>query len=376
MTIERPFKESYDFDQMMKCLKGEAADGPVSMMELVVDTEIMVEATGSDFPAEEFQKVMDIALGPNEFTPEQLKLGIQYMDLLADFSHAVGYDYISAYPVIPIKLTRMMSTENPQQDNKLRNWQEEHKGLITSREDFEAYQWPNVGEVNLIALDYLAAKLAQGQKLLIFQLGIFEYVYKLMGLETMAIASMDDPQLVEDIADKLTRICEYAVDKAAAHPATGAIFYADDMGHNTGPFLSPGFMREVIFPRMKQIADACHKHGKPFILHSCGKIDLLMEDLIEVGIDVRHSFQDNAYPVEPFYNKYRDRIGIAGGVDVDLLASGTPEAVRLRTREILDACGPGGRYAMGSGNSVTNYCKTENYYAMIDETRKWNEENT
>ncbi|MCP4753037.1 MAG: hypothetical protein GY866_19285 [Proteobacteria bacterium] len=376
MKIERPFKETYDFDHLMKSLNDETRGGAISLMELTVDAEIMVEATGGDFPAEQFRKVMDIALGPNELTEEQLTLGIQYMDLLADFSHAVGYDYISAYPVIPIELTRMMSVENPQQDNKLRSWQEEHKGIITSREDFETFQWPGEGEINFLSLDYTAEKLAQGQKLLVFQLGIFEYIVKLMGLETMAIASKDDPRLVDDIAENVARLCEYAVDKAAAHPAVGAIFYADDMGHNTGPFLSPGFMREIVFSRMKRIADACHKHKKPFLLHSCGNIELLMEDLIEVGIDARHSFQDNAYPVDPFYKKYRDRIGIAGGVDVDLLASATPEAVRLRTKEILDACGPGGRYAMGSGNSVTNYCKIENYYAMIDETRQWNERNT
>jgi len=101
-----------------------------------------------------------------------------------------------------------------------------------------------------------------------------------------------------------------------------------------------------------------------------------MEDLIEtVGIDVRHSFQDNSYPVESFYKKYSDRIGVAGGLDVDLLLRGTPEDVRLRTKEILETCASGGRYVMGSCNSVTNYCKIENYYAMIDETRKWNEIN-
>jgi len=373
MKIDRPFKETYDFSRMIKFLKGETTEGPVPLIELTADAEIMVEATGSDFPTEQFQKVMAIALGPDDFTPEQFELGIRYMDLLADFSRAVGYDYISAYPVIPINLTRMIPKENPQQNNKMRNWQEEHHGIITSREDFDAYQWPDKEEVNLLSLDYLAEKLAPGQQLLIFQLGIFEYIVKLMGLETLAVASIDDLQLVDDIAERLTRICKYAVDKAAAHPAAGAIFYADDMGHNTGPFLSPGFMREIIFPRMKQITDTCHKHGKPFIFHSCGNIDLLMEDLIELGIDVKHSFQDNAYPVDSFYKKYSDRIGVAGGVDVDLLASARPEAVRLRTKEILDTCGPGGGYAMGSGNSVTNYCKIENYYAMIDETRMWNE---
>jgi len=62
------------------------------------------------------------------------------------------------------------------------------------------------------------------------------------------------------------------------------------------------------------------------------------------------------------------------GVDVDLLARGSTEAVRARTRQILEACAPAGSIMLGSGNSVTNYCEIENYYALIDETRKWNEE--
>ena len=28
---------------------------------------------------------------------------------------------------------------------------------------------------------------------------------------------------------------------------------------------------------------------------------------------------------------------------------------------------PGGGFVMGSGNSVTNFCKVENYFAMLDE---------
>jgi len=376
MKPDRPLKETYDFDHVMRRLAGETTDGPVPLMELGVDAEIVVEATGVDFPIEKYHELQNFALGTaDDMTPEQMMLGIQYMDLLAAFSQAVGYDYITVATVAPIPLTKAMPRENPQQGNKLRMWQQEHRGIITSREELDAHQWPNEEQISLLSLDYASGKLAQGQKLLVFQLGIFEYLNKLMGLETLAIQSIDDPRLVDDLAERLTRLTEYTVGKAAAHPATGAIFYADDMGYNNGPFLSPGIMREIIFPKVKRIADACHEHGKPFILHSCGNIDLLMEDLIEmVGIDARHSFQDNAYPVEPFHERFSSRIGIVGGLDVDLLSRGTVDEVRSRTRQILDACAPKGRYAMGSGNSVTNYCKIENFYAMIDETRKWNEE--
>lgn len=61
-------------------------------------------------------------------------------------------------------------------------------------------------------------------------------------------------------------------------------------------------------------------------------------------------------------------------IDVDLLARGSVDQVGKRTRQILEACAPGSGFCMVSGNSVTKFCKIENYMAFIDETRKWNEE--
>jgi uroporphyrinogen decarboxylase len=147
------------------------------------------------------------------------------------------------------------------------------------------------------------------------------------------------------------------------------------MGFNHGTMLHPDFFREHVLPRHKKFAAASHGNGKPFIFHSCGKIEALLEDLIEdVRIDALHSFQDSITPIEEMHKRYADRISLLGGVDVDLLARGTTDEVRNRTRQILEACTPAGAIMIGSGNSVTNYCKIENYYAMIDETRKWNEE--
>ncbi|MEE8399778.1 MAG: hypothetical protein V3S89_12285 [Desulfobacterales bacterium] len=50
------------------------------------------------------------------------------------------------------------------------------------------------------------------------------------------------------------------------------------------------------------------------------------------------------------------------------------QIVCTRCHQIHEACGSGGGFAPGSGNSVANYCSVENYRAMIDEARKWNRE--
>jgi hypothetical protein len=91
MKLERPLKETYDFDHVIRRLAGETTDGPVPLMELAVDAEIAVEATGIDFPIEQYHQLQNLALGTkDEVTPEQVRLGLQYMDLRAEFSRAVG----------------------------------------------------------------------------------------------------------------------------------------------------------------------------------------------------------------------------------------------------------------------------------------------
>jgi uroporphyrinogen decarboxylase len=372
MKIEKPFKEGADFDYLRSVLMRETTGGPVPIIELVADAEVMAESTGIDFPAHRFREILAMDREP---TDESIQLGVRLMDLSITFSETVGYDYVTMTPLIPLRRTPMLPKENPHQDDKVRSWQNEHQGVIMTRDDFDAFTWPDIDSINMLPIEYCAAKMPEGMKVMVFIFGIFEDLKILMGFEQMAVKSIEEPDLCDDILEKVTVLEEAAIDKAAAHPAVGAIFYAEDMGFNTATMLSPGWMREHVIPRHKRLGHACHRHNKPFLLHSCGHVDALMQDEIEVvGIDGRHSFQDNIEPVEEVYRNYGERISILGGMDVDLLARGTTDQVRARTRRILETCAPGGGFCMGSGNSVTNFCRIENYYAMLDETRTWNEE--
>jgi uroporphyrinogen decarboxylase len=374
--IAKPFKQGADFEHLRKVIMRETADGPVPIIELSADAEIMATVTGIDFPASDYNKLktMNQDGSLEEIDEETMEIGMRFMDLSVSFSRMVGYDYVTASAIVPIRRTLANLKNDPNDEETVRIWQEEHQGIIMSREDYDAYPWPSTDAISLVALDLLPGMMQPEMKVLCFVMGIFEDLRAHMGFEQMAYQSIDEPELLGDILENLTVLCEAAVDRAAAHPTCGAIFYADDLGHSHSTILSPDFMRKWMFPRHKRIADACHRHGKPFLFHSCGQVDAIMEDLIEtVGIDARHSFEDKIEPVEEVYGKYGDRIAILGGVDVDLLSRGTPDQVRARTREILEACAPGGGFCMGSGNSLANFVNVENYYAMLDETAKWNE---
>jgi uroporphyrinogen decarboxylase len=123
-----------------------------------------------------------------------------------------------------------------------------------------------------------------------------------------------------------------------------------------------------VFPGQKKLADIAHAHNKPFCLHACGNLEQVMDDLIDyVGIDAKHSYEDVFMPVTEAKRRYGDRIAILGGVDVDVLARSSEEEVREYTRRVIRECGPGGGYALGSGNSWNGYIKIENYLTMLDE---------
>ena len=374
MPIEKPFKEGADFEYLREVILRQITDGPVPIIEMMADGSIMGGVTGLDYTIDQMTELNDLSnpdrKGPRRAPEDRLK----FLDLNLAFSKAVGYDSVINFVAVPLARARAQYSESGG-DDSFRPWQNEHSGLIPDRAAFNDFKWTNPDRINTDALDYMAPNLPPGMKIHVMYMGVFEDLRALMGFEPMAIKSIEEPELLGDILEKLTGLAVEAIDRAAAHPAVGAVFYADDMGFKTSTMLSPKFFRKWIIPCQKRIAEACHKHGKLFLFHSCGYIDTLMKDLIEVvKIDAIHSFEDVIEPVESVFRRYGDRIAVLGGVDVNLLARGTPQQVRARCREILDVCGGKGGFALGSGNSVTNYCKIENFYAMIDEARIWNEE--
>jgi uroporphyrinogen decarboxylase len=81
--------------------------------------------------------------------------------------------------------------------------------------------------------------------------------------------------------------------------------------------------------------------------------------------DAKHSYEDLIVPVEDAYERWGRRIAILGGIDVDFLCRSTPDAIRARSRAMLDRSAARGGYALGSGNSIPGYVPDEGYFAMI-----------
>jgi len=339
-------KPAPDFGRLQRVLARGVPDR-VPFIELFLDEEIMVALREAPFSADPQQRWQE----------------------MADLYLRLGYDYVPAATGFGFPYRTMEAADTAGLSRGERSWVDEAHGAIETWDDFERYPWPRATEEHYLPLEQAAQALPEGMKVIPSGPGgVLENVMWLMGYGPMSYAMADEPDLVQAMFDRVGETLVEVFRTMASHEGVGAVFLGDDMGFKTQTMISPEDMRRYVFPWQRRLAEVVHAAGKPFLLHACGNLEAVMDDLIDdVGIDAKHSFEDVIMPVTEVKQRWGDRIALLGGIDVDLLTRGRPEQVRARTREVLEACMPGGGYALGSGNSVANYVSLENYLAMLEE---------
>jgi len=369
LKIKARGKRKPDFERFVNAITTNEP-GPVTFGDIFADPE-----TVGNFLSVKTIDWTKIAEDPDHnITHKEIWEGFKLARNFVRFCTAMGWDYTFSFSAIPFPGYTMMVNENTSSEveDGRRGWANDNRGPIMSWEDFENYRWPrNYKGINAMTLA-TAKSVPDGMKVMAIPGGMFEWTTWLMGLVPFSYALMEDPELVDAVIEKVYRAIYKTVEGLMDEPNIVGIFMGDDLGFATNTMVSPTVLREKFFPRTKKIVDLVHSAGKIAVLHSCGNVYSVMDDIIDMGFDAKHSFEDKIMPVEEVHAKWGDRIGLIGGVDMDVLAQGSEADVRKRTREILDACASKGRYVLGTGNSVANYIPQRNYLAMFDEGRKWN----
>jgi len=359
-----------DFDRLDRVLHLEDEPDRVPFYDLFADPEIMEAVTGKPLPEiPTYEQIKAIAEGKR--VPKISRMLERIFEIQVEYYSKLGYDYVVLSTPSPFPRENFILAEDtaPLRRNK-RIWQDEKRGAIENRENFEKYPWPDISEIDdilILLLSVLGRKLPENMKIIpLTPGGVLENVMWLMGAVNFFRALYRDPPLIEDMFQKIGSIISHYCDVCSDDRMVGAMSMGDDMGYKTGPMISPALLRKHVFPWHKRCVENVHKHGKPFILHSCGNLKLVMHDLIEyVKIDAKHSYEDVSYPVIEYKKLYGDKIAILGGIDMDKIARMPSSEFERYVRNTLAECAPGGGYALGCGNSVANYLKLENYLLML-----------
>jgi len=353
-----------DFQKFKEVLKGERKPEKVHFVELLVDEEIIRFITQNVFG--------------DKWTPLGINVNA-YVKQYINFYYRMGYDYV---PVCSISgsinlhkdfafygMPRTRDTAILSRGE--RSWAREGKGVITSWEDFERFPWDKI-KLDLKTCELFSKYLPEGMAMT-FNTSLFEHVLeRLLGYEGLFYLLYDDPDLVKAVFNKWgSKVYEF-YESILSIENVGAIFHSDDLGYKTSTMVAPDILRKLVFPWLKKYSSLAHKSGRMFWFHSCGNISEVMNDLVEdIKIDAFHSFQDTIIPVGKFKKRYENRIAVLGGVDIDKLCRLDEDSLRKYVRDILNQCMPGGKYALGSGNSIANYVPVKNYLIMLEEGLKF-----
>lgn len=246
----------------------------------------------------------------------------------------------------------------------------EGRAMIGNMEDFENYPWPSESEpLDFSIFETVGKLLPDGAKIVGgVCMGPYEWVSQLMGVMGLSFAMADQPELVDLMFGRIGRLIHSADRQLATMDCICALRQGDDLGFKTSTFLSPDLLRKYVFPVYKKMAEEAHKNGKPFILHSCGNLAEVYDDLIDdCKIDAKHSFEDTILPVSEFKKQYGKRITPLGGLDVDVICRAGEDELRAYARKQIEACFYDGYWAMGTGNSLTDYMPVENYLVVLEE---------
>lgn len=323
-----------DFDNLRCVLRGERPPRP-TLFEFFMNVPLYTRLTGQ---------------APVDDSP------LEYYRLAAAAYAKVGYDFVNVWAPFSF----------PKADQDSKDTISLNGGaVIASREDFERYPWPDIASVDMSLLERLS--LPGNMKIMLCGPGgLLENVTGLLGYDNLCLMLYDDPDLVQDVFDAVgTRLLQM-YERGMEYDSVGLLMSNDDWGFNTQTMLSPDAMRTYVFPWHKRFVACAHRHHKPAVLHSCGNLSAVMDDIIDdMGYDGKHSYEDVICPVEEMYEKYAGRIAVLGGIDLEFLCRSTPEQVFKRASAMLERTKDRGGYALGSGNSIPEYVPEENYLAMV-----------
>ncbi|MFX0077120.1 MAG: uroporphyrinogen decarboxylase family protein [Candidatus Hermodarchaeota archaeon] len=197
--------------------------------------------------------------------------------------------------------------------------------------------------------------------------GLLESAWQGFGLQQFS-RMLAKPKIVKQIFDDRGKFQVEMIKRLIEWGEEGAVLMGDDYGFKTGLLMAPHNYNKFVFPWLKRMCETAHKGGLKYILHSCGDIFEIFEDIINCGVDAIHPIEPTTsnpeFNIFKLHEKYGHDITFIGNVSPQDLADQSPEFIRNYVKELIQKLAPGGGFILSSGHSINPAVKLENFLAM------------
>ncbi|MEO8231822.1 MAG: uroporphyrinogen decarboxylase family protein [Ignavibacteriota bacterium] len=291
------------------------------------------------------------------------------------FWHKAGYDYIKLQPKVdfnPLKIGLDNHVSYNDDGTVFRKWASESNGVINNFNDFEKYKFPTSSDFDFTNFEKVKSLLPEGLGVVGQYGDIFTMTWEMMGFESFSLALFENEELVKTLNDQVGNLVLSMFEYFAQHDVIDAIWYSDDIAYTNSLLVSPDVLDKYFFPWLKKIGDLAKQYNKPLIYHTDGILFDVMDKIIDCGVNAIHPIEPKAMDILDVKNRYGNKLCLIGNIDVDLLARGSVDEIKNTVIKNIEKVGMEGGYCVGSGNSIPEYVKLENYIAMIETVKKFN----
>jgi len=197
--------------------------------------------------------------------------------------------------------------------------------------------------------------------------GTFGFLFILLGLENLSVAIYDEPELLRQIIDAAD---DYWTQLGLKLIEAGcdALYVANDMGMNGRTLIAPDQLREFFLPGLKKQVQTFHSAGGRVILHSCGNINSILEDLADTGIDAINNIQVRAgMDLADVKRRIGDRVCIVGNVDATgVMCQDDLQKIRQAIASVVETAGGDGGLIIATDHSFHAGIPAENIIYFIE----------
>ena len=199
---------------------------------------------------------------------------------------------------------------------------------------------------------------------------LFERAWTLRGMPSLLMDMHLHPDFVEELLDAILDYNLAILGHALEFPFDGCRF-GDDWGTQRGVMMGPELWRRFLKPRLATQYAFVHKHGRKVMIHSCGAVAELFDDLIEIGVDCFNPFQPEVMDVYAMKRRYGDRLSFYGGVSTQrTLPFDTSDGVRAEARRLMAEIGHDGGYILAPAHATPKDTPLANIVALIETCRE------
>jgi len=199
-----------------------------------------------------------------------------------------------------------------------------------------------------------------------FPTSLFERAWALRGMENLMIDFIKNPQFVKELFDIITDF-SIKIIKNLKNFKVDALRFGDDWGCQKGLLISPETWREFIKPCIRRMYDQAHLQGYNIIIHSCGDITAILDDIVELGVDVFNPFQPEVMNIKNVIMKYSNRLAFYGGLSIQrTLPFGTVEEVKKDVDDLIHLARNHGGLIISPSHDLPPSISIYNVLAIID----------